>query len=289
MKTIYRELTEQQRRQFLNRFRIGERLSFGFGFLILFFILLMFMLSLLELPPYQPLKLNYANASLPPSAEHWLGTDGIGRDTLSLLMVGTQAYFLPGLIAIAISLGLGASLGALAGFYGGWIKTVMNYISDTIGSFPRLILILMTVAILEINIYYIMIMVGLLNAPKVANLVENKFRTFANTGFIEADQALGFSNFKIIFDHILWRNCLSVLIVQATYGLADVILIETTLSYLGIGVPPDTPSWGNMVASGRGVFLGGNFWPASVPAVTIMLSVLGLHQAGDTLNRLLDV
>ena len=79
------------------------------------------------------------------------------------------------------------------------------------------------------------------------------------------------------------------LIVKATYGLADVILIETTLSYLGIGVPEDTPSWGNMVASARGVFLDGNFWPASVPAVTIMLSILGLHQAGDTLSRLLNV
>ena len=225
----------------------------------------------------------------PPNTEgHLLGTDFMGRDTLSRLIIGIQAYFLPGLLAIAIALIVGTCFGVLAGYWGGALDTAATYLSNLLNSFPRLVLILLMVAAFKPDIYLVMMVVGITNVPTVASLIKSKIQFLKQKNFIEAATALGLRNLTIIFKHILWHNCRSVLIIQATLGMAEAILVETSLSYLGFGVQEPTPSWGNMVQSGANYLMQGKFWLSTAPALTILLTILGFHLLGDGLNNVLE-
>jgi ABC-type dipeptide/oligopeptide/nickel transport system permease subunit len=217
-----------------------------------------------------------------------LGTDFMGRDMLSRLIVGIQAYFLPGLLAIFIALFFGTSLGVLAGYQGEKFNTGITYFTNLIDSFPRLVLILLVIAAFKPDIYYIMLVVGLTNVPVVASLIKGKIQFLKQKNFIEADIALGVPTRTIILKHILWHNCRSLLIIQATLGMAEAILMETSLSYLGFGVQEPTPSWGNMVQSGANYFMQGKFWPSTAPALAILFTILGFHLLGDGLNNILE-
>jgi peptide/nickel transport system permease protein len=281
---------EKEKKSGLQKIADGLRLVFGFGMAVL--LMVMFLLSTFGLTPHNPERpedLWIAEAYLPPfeSAQYPLGTDLLGRDILSRLIAGAKPYFLPGLTAVLISLGLGVFWGTVAGFYGGWRKDAVALLVSVIEAFPRLILFLLVMAILKIDIWVIMGLLGLFNAPKIATLVEGKVHALKQTDFIEAARALGLQNRRIIWYHIIVKNCFALLLVQATYGLADAILVETSLSYLGFGVQEPYASWGNMVLAGKSVFFQGKFWVSSIPAVMIMLAILGLHQAGDSLNRML--
>jgi ABC-type dipeptide/oligopeptide/nickel transport system permease subunit len=293
---VYQEKSRKSKRQKV--FHVF-RLIFGFGIAGILFIL--FMLSTFNKTPHNPESPDdflTAKPYQPPfqSAKYPLGTDYMGRDILSRLIAGAEPYFLPGLTAVVISLGLGLLLGTVSGFYGGRKKSRINIFVSVINSFPRLVLFLLFMAILKIDIWVIMVLLGLFNAPKVATLVEGKVHALKRTDFIEAARALGLRDRKIIWYHIILKNCLALLLVQATYGFADAILVETTLSYLGFGVPEPHASWGNMVLAGTPVFspapgqpfFEGKFWVSSIPAVMIMIAILGLHQAGDNLNRILE-
>jgi len=276
------------------------RLVLDFG--IVGMLVILFILSTFGLTPHDPeapddiLNLSMVKEYRPPfqSTQYPLGTDEHDRDILSRLIAGSSPYFLPGLTAVVISLGLGLLLGTGAGFYGGRLKGRINIFVSIINSFPRLVLFLLFMAILKINIWVIMVLLGLFNAPKVATLVEGKVHALKSTDFIEAARALGLKDGKIIWYHIILKNCLALLLVQATYGLTDAILVETTLSYLGFG-PPGV-SWGKMVFDGKKVFFPaqgqpfykGKFWVSSIPAIMIMIAILGLHKAGDSLNRILE-
>jgi peptide/nickel transport system permease protein len=176
----------------------------------------------------------------------------------------------------------------LAGYWGGGLDTASTYVSNLLNSFPRLVLILLMVAAFKPDIYLIMAVVGITNAPTVAYLIKSKIQFLKQKNFIEAATALGLKNVVIIFKHILWHNCRSVLIIQATLGMAEVILIETSLSYLGFGVQEPTPSWGNMVQSGANYFMQGKFWPSTAPALAILLAIMGFHLLGDSLNNILE-
>jgi ABC-type dipeptide/oligopeptide/nickel transport system permease subunit len=213
----------------------------------------------------------------PGTSGHLLGTDFMGRDILARLNVGIQAYFLPGLLAIAIMLVLGALFGVLAGYWEGYWDTGITYLSNLVNSFPRLALILHMVAAIKPDIYYIIIVVGLLNVPAVVSLIKGKIRFLKQKNFIEAATALGLKNRIIILKHILWHNCRSLLIIQATLGMAEVILIEISLSYLGFSVQESISSWGNMVQSGSNYFMKGKFWPSTAPALAILFTILGFH------------
>jgi len=207
---------------------------------------------------------------------------------LSRLIVGIQAYFLPGLLAIAIALVFGSALGVLAGYWGGRMETAITYAMNLVDSFPRLVLILLVIAAFKPDIYYIMIVVGLTNVPVVASLIKGKIHFLKQKNFIEAAVSLGLPNRVIILKHILWHNCKSLLIIQATLGMGEAILMETSLSYLGFGVQEPTPSWGNMVLSGANYFMKGNFWPSTAPALAILFTILGFHLLGDGLNNILE-
>ena len=224
----------------------------------------------------------------PNTAGHMLGTDFMGRDILSRLVIGIQAYFLPGLLAIAIALIAGICFGVMAGYWGAGLDTAVTYTSNLLNSFPRLVLILLMVAAFKPDIYTIMIVVGITNVPVVASLIKSKILFLRQKNFIEAAIAIGLKSRIIIFKHILWHNCRSVLIIQATLGMAEAILMETSLSYLGFGVQEPTPSWGNMVQAGANYFMQGKFWPSTAPALAILFTILGFHLLGDGLNNILE-
>jgi peptide/nickel transport system permease protein len=260
-----------------------------YGLLIVTLVVVSYLLGSFDLLPHDPQDLDLELMMAGPgTAGHILGTDFMGRDMLSRLIVGIQAYFLPGLLAITISLLFGTLLGVLAGYYGGKSDTVITYFTNLVDSFPRLVLILLVIAAFKPDIYVIMIVVGITNIPVVASLIKGKIQFLKQKNFIEADTALGLPTRTIILKHILWHNCRSLLIIQATLGMGEAILMETSLSYLGFGVQEPTPSWGNMVQSGANYFMKGQFWPSTAPALAILFTILGFHLLGDGLNNIFE-
>jgi len=261
----------------------------GYGLLIVALVLVSYVLGVFNWLPHDPEQIRFDLLNAPPgSAGHLLGTDFLGRDILSRLIVAIQAYFLPGLVAIVISLAVGTTLGALAGYRGGEVEVLVTYFNNLVDSFPRLVLILLVIAAFKADIYYIMIIVGVTGVPVVASLVAGKIAFLRQKHFIEAALVLGLPSHVIVLKHILWYHCGPLLVIRATIGMGEAILIETSLSYLGFGVQEPMPSWGNMVQAGANYFFQGKFWPSTAPALAILLTILGFHLLGDGLNSILE-
>ncbi|HEY6093668.1 MAG TPA: ABC transporter permease [Gallionellaceae bacterium] len=271
------------------RFAIPDLVYVSYGLLIVVLVLVSYVVGMFDLLPQDPQQINMDLLMAPPgTAGHLLGTDFMGRDILSRLILGIQAYFLPGLLAVFIALFGGVVLGVLSGYRRGYAETVITYISNLLDSFPRLVLILLVIAAFKPDIYYIMMVMGITGIPAVANAIAGKIHLLAQKNFIESAIALGLRTRVIVFKHILWYNCRALLIIQATLGMGEAILLETSLSYLGFGVQEPTPSWGNMVQSGANYFLQGNFWPSTAPALAILFTILGFNLLGDGLNNMLE-
>lgn len=261
----------------------------GYGLLVVGLVAASYLAGALRILSLDPDAMDLDLLLAPPgTAGHLLGTDFMGRDILVRLVLGIQAYFLPGLLAIAVALAPGAALGVLAGYRGGRSETVVTWFMNLVDSFPRLVLILLVVAAVRPDIWTIMVVVGLTNVPATASLVRGKVRFLKEKNFIEAAEAIGLPRRTIVLKHILWHHCRASLIIRATLGMGEAILIETSLSYLGFGVQEPVPSWGNMVQSGANYFLQGNFWPSTAPALAILFTILGFHLLGDGLNNLLE-
>lgn len=284
-----REIGEFSDLPFWKKVDVVDRAYVGYGLVVVALVVVSYLLGSFNLLPRDPQVIDLELMMAPPgTAGHLLGTDFMGRDMLSRLIVGIQAYFLPGLLAVLIALLFGTALGVLAGYRGGTFDTVITYVTNLVDSFPRLVLILLVIAAFKPDIYYIMLVVGLTNVPVVASLVKGKILFLKQKNFIEADIALGLPTSRIIAKHILWHNCRSLLIIQATLGMAEAILMETSLSYLGFGVQEPTPSWGNMVQAGANYFMQGKFWPSTAPALAILFTILGFHLLGDGLNNIFE-
>ena len=280
---------EASRLRFFRKADAVDLFFVGYGLLIVVLVAASYAAGVFRLLPYDPEAVNLGLMLAPPgTAGHLLGTDFMGRDLLSRLILGIQAYFLPGLLAVAVAIVPGAALGVLAGYGAGRADRVITWFSNLVDSFPRLVLILLVVAAFKPDIYFIMVVVGLTNVPATVSLVKVKIRFLREKNFIEAAEGLGLPRRTIVLKHILWHHCRASLIIRATLGMGEAILMETSLSYLGFGVQEPTPSWGNMVQSGANYFLQGNFWPSTVPALAILLSILGFHLLGDGLNNLLE-
>lgn len=261
----------------------------GYGMLVLFLVLVSYLLGSFEWLPHDPQEINLDLMMAPPGTKgHLLGTDFMGRDILSRLILGIQAYFFPGFLAISIALVLGSLVGVVSGYWGGSFDTASTYFANLVDSFPQLVIILLVVAAFKPDIYAIMIVVGVTNIPVVSLLIRDKILILKQKTYIEAATALGLRNRTIIFKHILWHSCRSVLIIQATLGMAEAILIESSLSYLGFGVQEPTPSWGNMVQAGSNYFMQGQFWSSTAPALAILFTIMGFHLMGDGLNNILE-
>jgi len=273
----------------LQRTETRDLVYVGYGVLIVALVLASYLLGVFGWLPYDPRAMNVELINAAPfTPGHPLGTDFLGRDLQARLILGIQAYFLPGLLAIAISVLGGSVLGVLAGYKGGWLSAVITYFDNLLDSFPRLVLILLVIAAFKADIYAIMVVVGITGVPVTANLVAGKISFLRQKNFIEAAHALGLPAHTVILKHILWLNCRALLVIQATLGMAEAILVETSLSYLGFGVQEPTPSWGNMVQAGANYLLQGNFWPSTAPALAILATILGFQLLGDGLNSMLE-
>lgn len=260
-----------------------------YGALVAVLVLVSYVLGALRWLPRDPEAMDLQAMLLGPLEQGYLlGTDFMGRDILTRLILGIQAYFLPGLLSIGIALTLGAALGVLAGYRGGRVESAVSYVTNLVDSMPRLVLMLLVIAALKPGIYVIMAVVGLTTAPTVATLVKGKVLMLKARSFIESAVALGVPPRVIVWRHILWYNCRTLLLIQATLGMAEAVLIETSLSYLGFGVQEPAPSWGNMVQAGANYLLQGNLWASSAPALAILATVLGFHLLGDGLNNILE-
>ncbi len=267
----------------------ADRLKVGYGLAVVVVVVLSYVMGTFKWLPHDPEGMDLDAMMVGPFTNGYLfGTDFMGRDILTRLILGIQAYFVPGLFAIGIALGLGAFLGVLAGFWGRRADNVVLYFSNLIDSLPRMVLMLLVIAAFRPNIYTIMAVFGITTAPTIASLVKGKVIMLRERNFIESAVALGLSPFTIIFKHILWYNCRALLLIQATIGMAEAVLLETSLSYLGFGVQEPTPSWGNMVQAGANYLMQGDFWPSTAPALAILITVLGFHLLGDGLNNILE-
>lgn len=269
--------------------RRRDRWNVGYGIVVLVGLVVSSLLSLTGILPQDPDEMNLAAILAGPFTEgHLLGTDFLGRDQLTRLILAARSCFVPGLLAVLTALSLGVIAGVTAGYLGGRPAAVVVYLGNLLDSFPRLMLILFIIAALEANIGYIMVVVGLTAAPMVAAIVAGRIRSLMKCNFVESARAMGFPVTVIIFKHLLWYNCRVQLLIQATLILAEAILIETSLSYLGFGVQEPVPSWGNMVQSGAAYLLQGNPWPSTFPALAIMFTILGLHLLGDGLRHIME-
>jgi len=251
-------------------------------------VCLLFLLSLLApyLTPYEPDAIDAYRVLTPPSYEHMLGTDELGRDVLTRLLYGARISLKVGFVAVGIAVAVGTLLGLVAGYYGGWIDMVLMRFVDIMLCFPTFFLILAVIAMLEPSIWYIMAVIGLTGWMGVARLVRAAVLSLREREFVMAARALGASDFRIIFRHIL-PNSLSPVLVSATLGVAGAILTESALSFLGIGVQPPTPSWGNILTSGKD-YIEFAWWLSLFPGLSILITVLSYNLVGEGIRDALD-
>lgn len=221
-----------------------------------------------------------------PSAVHPLGTDHFARDVLSRVLYGARVSLAIGFVAVSIAVTLGTLLGAVAGYLGGRIDTAIMRFVDMVLAFPRLVLLIAVIAVFQPSIFLIVAVLGLTQWPHVARIVRGEVLALREREFIQAGRALGFSRRRIVLRHVI-PNVLAPVIVAATLGIGDTIVLEAGLSFLGLGVQAPTPSWGTMVADGRRLMLGA-WWIATFPGLAIVFTVLAFNLAGDGLRDALD-
>jgi peptide/nickel transport system permease protein len=235
-----------------------------------------------------PNRVSISAIRKPPRAANILGTDSAGRDVFSRLLHAGRVSLTVGLVAVSIYTLIGVVLGSLAGFYGRWVDSLIMRGADIVLAFPTLILIITIVSLLGPSIYNVMLVIGLLGWPPIARIVRGLFLTLREREFILAGRTLGASNMRLIFRHIL-PNALAPVIVAATFGMANAILLEAGLSFLGLGVQPPTPSWGNMLTDAQSLtVLESMPWLWIPPGIAIALAVLAINFIGDGLRDALD-
>ncbi len=251
-------------------------------------ILALFLVSLAAqfITPYHPDAIDAWHVLLPPSADHWFGTDELGRDVFTRVLYGARVSLKVGFVAVGIAVLIGTVVGLFAGFYGGWIDSLLMRVVDIMLCFPTFFLILAVIAMLEPSIWYIMVIIGLTGWMGVARLVRAEVLSLKSRDFVQAARVLGASDQRIIFRHIL-PNALSPVLVSATLGVAGAILTESALSFLGIGVQPPTPSWGNILTSGKD-YIEFAWWLSLFPGVAILVTVLSYNLVGEGIRDALD-
>jgi peptide/nickel transport system permease protein len=253
-------------------------------------LLVMVIVSVAFLGPFMvshdPVKMNIRNALQAPSADHWLGTDHRGRDTLSRLAYGAAISLKVGLMATGIALFIGVLLGSVAGFQGGFTDSTVMRAMDALMAFPGILLALALVSVLQPGITSLVIAIGVVSIPRFSRIARAAVLQKKNLDYVQAAQALGKKRWAILISDIL-PNCLSPIIVQTTLTLPSAILGEAALSFLGLGTPPPAPSWGRMLNEARG-FMEINPELAIYPGAAIFLTVLGFNLLGDGLRDVLD-
>jgi peptide/nickel transport system permease protein len=236
--------------------------------------------------PHPPLKTNMSNTLAPISATHWLGTDQFGRDVLSRILLGTQVSLKVAFAVVALSLTAGTLIGALAGFAGGWIERLTLVIIDILLAFPGFLFALALVAARGSSLESVIIAVAIAFTPRVAAVMRSVVLTIKPRPFIEASRAIGMSEMRVLLRHII-PNALPPVIVVATVSAATAILAEAGLSFLGLGVQPPTPTWGNIISDGNSLITT-NPWISLSAGLCIAVAVIAFNLLGDGLRDTLD-
>lgn len=236
--------------------------------------------------PYDPYAQNLSRINEAPSADHWFGTDDIGRDIFSRVVYGTRVSMLVGVVCEAICVPIAVILGALAGYFGGWIDSVISRIIEVFSSFPLILFAIAVMFILGPGIMNVFIAIGVIGWTGLARMIRGQILQLKEKEFVEAARASGASSLKIIFRHLI-PNCLSTIIVVITLDIPGDIMLESTLSFVGLGVQPPTASWGSMISEGR-KFIRQNVAFSFFPGLAIMLVVLAFNTLGDGVRDALD-
>lgn len=237
---------------------------------------------------YDPTELDLRAREQGPSTEHWLGTDRTGRDVWSRTIHAGRVSLSVGLVAVSISTILGTTLGVLSGYYGGLVDSIIMRFTDVVMTFPAILIILVLVAIVGPSLLNTMLIIGFLNWPRAARIVRSVVLSAREEQYVEAARCIGASNSRIILSHIL-PNAVAPLTVFVSFGVAAAILLEAGLSFLGLGVQPPTPSWGNMLNAARSVTVMESMpWLWLSPGFMIVICVLAINFVGDGLRDALD-
>lgn len=231
-------------------------------------------------------EIDIINRYQPPSVEHWLGTDALGRDIFSRIVYGTRISIQIGLIAVGISMIIGVTLGGMAGYFGRWVDQIIMRLVDILLAFPSILLAIALVAVLGPSLQNAMIAVGIVGIPQFARIVRSAVLSVKETEYIEAAKSIGAKNGRILTQHVL-PNCVAPIIVQATLGIGTAILDAAGLSFLGLGAQPPTPEWGAMLSDGQAALQNAP-WVVAFPGAAIFLVVLGFNLFGDGLRDALD-
>ncbi|MCX8084182.1 MAG: ABC transporter permease [Calditerrivibrio sp.] len=258
---------------------------FLFGISIILFFALVALLAPI-IAPYDPTEINLTNILNPPSSKNLFGTDELGRDVFSRVVYGTRISLSVGFISVGISVIIGTAIGLISGFFKGWVDVILMRIVDIALCFPTFFLILAVIAFLKPSIYNIMMVIGITSWMGVARMVRAETWSITERDYIIAAKVSGLKKRVIIFKHIL-PNVVSPVLVSATLGVASSILVESALSFLGLGVQPPTPSWGNIITSGKDNIMFA-WWLSLFPGLCILLAVLGFNLTGEGLRDILD-
>lgn len=236
--------------------------------------------------PYSPTEYDLDSVLNAPSGKHLMGTDDQGRDIAARMIYGSRVSLSVGFVAVSIYALIGIIIGALAGYFGSWIDIVISRIIEIVMCFPTFFLILTILAFIDQNIFSIMIVLGLTGWTGIARLVRGEFFKLKNQDFVQSARVLGFSFPRIIFRHIL-PNALSPVLVSVTFGIASAILVESSLSFLGFGVKPPTPSWGDILSQSR-EYLDIAWWLMVYPGIAIFMTVTSFNLIGEGLRDAID-
>ena len=235
-----------------------------------------------------PFHIDLSKSLVPPSSEHWLGTDVQGRDVWTRLVYGARVSLLVGLVSQGIALGIGVLMGLLSGFYGKWTDEVIMRLADVTLAFPSLLLLIAMAAAFEPSLTVVCVVIGVVGWAAMARLVRGQVLVVRELEYVQAMRALGMKDARVLWRHVL-PNVIAPVVIAATLGIAGAIMAEAALSFLGLGVQPPTPSWGSMIADSRDLSQLRNApWTSLAPGLAIGAAVLGFNLLGDALRDALD-
>jgi peptide/nickel transport system permease protein len=265
---------------------LSENPVTGFAF-ALFLLLLLAALFGGWLVPYSPMASDTAAALRPPSLDHWFGTDQLGRDILSRVVVATRLDMAISIFSVAAVFVMGGLAGMAAGYFGGWTDRIISRVADTIMAFPLFVLAMGIVAALGNNLANIVFATAIVNFPLYARIARTEANVRRDAGFVQAARLSGNGEWRILLTQIL-PNIMPIMVVQMSLTMGYAILNAAGLSFIGLGVRPPTPEWGIMVAEGAAFIVSGEWWIALFPGLTLMLAVFCFNLLGDGLRDIVD-
>jgi len=266
------------------RFRVNPLTVTG-TLIVLLLVLLAFLTK--KIAPYDPFQQNILARLKPPTAAHWFGTDELGRDVLSRILFGLPVSLEIGVLATVVSISIGTTLGLIAGYWRGWVDSLIMRVVDVMFCFPTLFFILMILGVVEKpSIFLVMLAIAITAWPGLTRLVRGEVLSMRERDFMLVAKGLGLSTPRILFVHLL-PNVVSPVLVAATFSVGGAILLESALSFLGLGVQPPQPSWGNILTAGKD-YIHIAWWLSLFPGLAILVTVLALNMLGEGLRDVLD-